>query len=102
MNIIRKALKRVLRAFGYEVVKSQPIPLLHAFPADFDKVTVETIKTVAPYTMTSAERLFALCEAVRYVVQHPIPCDIVECRVWKGGSLMAIPPTPLPHSHQRR
>jgi len=102
MNVIRKALKRVLRTFGYEVVKSQPIPLLHAFPADFDKVTVETIKTVAPYTMTSAERLFALCEAVRYVVQHRIPGDIVECGVWKGGSMMAIARTLLENSDKSR
>lgn len=39
-----------------------------------------------PYTLTSAERLFALAEAVRFVVRAGIPGDFVECGVWKGGS----------------
>ncbi len=43
--------------------------------------------------MTSPERLFALIEAVKYVVKHNIPGDIVECGVWKGGSMMAVAET---------
>ena len=39
--------------------------------------------------MTSRERVFALCDAVNYVVDAPIRGDIVECGVWKGGSMMA-------------
>jgi O-methyltransferase len=39
-------------------------------------------------TMSSAERLYALYEAVRYVVARNIPGDIVECGVWRGGSMM--------------
>src|SRR5258708_12544545 len=102
MNIVRKALKKSLQILGYELAKSQPVPLLQAFPADFDKVTIETIRTVAPYTMTSAERLFALCQAVRYVVQHRIPGDIVECGVWKGGSMMAVSRTLLENGANRQ
>lgn len=40
--------------------------------------------------MTSAERLWALIRAVRYVVDNAIPGDFVECGVWRGGSAMAI------------
>jgi hypothetical protein len=39
--------------------------------------------------MTSKERIFALCESVRYIVKNSIPGDVVECGVWKGGSMMA-------------
>jgi hypothetical protein len=39
--------------------------------------------------MTSPERLYGLIEAVRYVLAANIPGDIVECGVWKGGSIMA-------------
>src|SRR5258708_8431585 len=102
MNIVRKALKKSLQILGYELAKSQPVPLLQAFPADFDKVTMETIRTVAAYTMTSAERLFALCQAVRYVVQHRIPGDIVECGVWKVGSMMAVARTLLENGDNSR
>jgi len=60
------------------------------FPSDFDQTTIEIIKKVLPYTQTSPERIFALCEAVKYICLNKIPGDIVECGVWKGGSVMAI------------
>jgi hypothetical protein len=40
--------------------------------------------------MTSPERVFALRESVKYLVQNKIHGDIVECGVWKGGSMMAV------------
>jgi hypothetical protein len=58
-------------------------------PPDFDRDTVEMIRRVAPFTMTSLERLYSLRQAVQYVVRHAIPGDIVECGVWKGGTMMA-------------
>jgi O-methyltransferase len=39
------------------------------------------------YTMTSWERLYALYRSVQYVVENRIPGDIVECGVWRGGSM---------------
>ena len=38
--------------------------------------------------MTSAERMYALWTAVRWIVSSKTPGDIVECGVWKGGSSM--------------
>lgn len=49
----------------------------------------EIIEQVKPFTLTSAERITALCAAVEYVVRKKIPGDIVECGVWRGGSMMA-------------
>lgn len=40
--------------------------------------------------MTSPERILALCEAVEHISQHDIAGDIVECGVWKGGSMAAV------------
>jgi hypothetical protein len=40
--------------------------------------------------MTSNEKLFALVVAVRYVVDRAIPGEIVECGVWRGGSMQAV------------
>jgi hypothetical protein len=61
-----------------------------AFPPDFDEATAAVIRLVKPFTMTNMERVFALCKAVEYIVAHDIPGDIVECGVWKGGSMMAV------------
>jgi O-methyltransferase len=58
-------------------------------PADVDAATRATYRAVRTYTMTSAERIIALCDAVRYVSRYRIPGDIVECGVWRGGSMLA-------------
>ena len=44
----------------------------------------------APYTLTSVERVYALRQAVTYVSRHGVSGDIVECGVWRGGSMMAV------------
>jgi O-methyltransferase len=59
------------------------------FPKDYDAEAVATIQAVKPWTMTSPEKLNALILAVRHVVKHRIPGDIVECGVWRGGSMQA-------------
>lgn len=59
------------------------------YAPDFDKESIENINCVKPYTMTSATRLFALIQAVKYVAKANIPGSIVECGVWRGGSMMA-------------
>lgn len=51
--------------------------------------TRQIMERVKPYTMTSDQRLAALCDAIEYVVHRGIPGSIVECGVWKGGSSMA-------------
>lgn len=42
----------------------------------------------APYSMTSIERMYALYSAVRYIVKADVPGSLVECGVWRGGSMM--------------
>lgn len=56
---------------------------------DFAPELVETIRRVRPFTMTTARRLAALCDGVEYVSRHAIPGALVECGVWRGGSMMA-------------
>jgi hypothetical protein len=60
------------------------------------------IKLARPYTQTSAERLLALIHAVRYISQNHIPGDIVECGVWRGGSMIAVAATLLSEGHALR
>ncbi len=81
-----KAWKRRRRQARAERKLSNP----DCYPADMNRDTVETIVAVRDYTMTSTERLHGLCEAVRYIGDCGIEGDIVECGVWRGGSMMAI------------
>ena len=43
---------------------------------------------VKPYTMTSIERLYAMYNAVDYLARSGVEGAIVECGVWRGGSMM--------------
>jgi predicted O-methyltransferase YrrM len=76
--------QRLLRRFGFELVR---------FPRqykDLDEVSQTIYRSVADYTMTSSQRVYALVDAVRYIARHRVPGDLVECGVWKGGSSMAM------------
>ena len=70
-------------------------------PADFDPGVAATCRAVEAFTMTSPERVAALVEAVRYVCRHRVPGDVVECGVWRGGSMMAVARTLLELGERR-
>lgn len=69
--------------------KPTPKPKGLVFPEDYDDEAKDVIRAVKPYTMTSPERLNAFILATRHIVRHDIPGDIVECGVWRGGSMQA-------------
>jgi O-methyltransferase len=50
----------------------------------------EIVRRVQAYTMTSIERIHAAICAVDAVLDGGIAGDIVECGVWRGGSMMAM------------
>jgi O-methyltransferase len=55
---------------------------------DLDPAFAPLYERCRPFTMTSIERMYALYEAVRYLVRAGVRGDIVECGVWRGGSIM--------------
>jgi hypothetical protein len=79
------AARMLVRRFGFDVSRYPP-----SIPPDIDTEAAATIARVRPYTMTSPERLFSLIQAVRHVCAAKIPGDVVECGVWRGGSMMAV------------
>ncbi|HEV2814031.1 MAG TPA: TylF/MycF/NovP-related O-methyltransferase [Solirubrobacteraceae bacterium] len=56
---------------------------------DLDASALAILERVERYTLTPPDRVAALCGAIDYLVDREIPGDVVECGVWKGGSLMA-------------
>jgi hypothetical protein len=86
-RIGERVLRRVCLGFGYDMVRRRSG---NTFPPDFDEATVALCRYVRPFTMTGDERIFALRNSVQYVVRHDVPGAIVECGVWKGGSMMVV------------
>ena len=82
-----RGLRKVIRAAGIDVVRYKPI---NRYPDDFEEHFLELMDRVRPYTITSPERIYALLKAVDYLVTNGIKGDIVECGVYRGGSMMAV------------
>jgi O-methyltransferase len=84
--------QKILKKFNYEVRKvNKPV----ALPTDFEEFHQSLYRKVSPFTMTGPERIFSLIEAIRYIEKNAIEGAIVECGVWKGGSMMAVAETLL-------
>ena len=90
--MIKNLIKKIIKKCGYEVHKAGTYG---EFPVDFNENDIEIIKSVKQFTLTSIERRFALIQAVNYIIKNKIAGDIVECGVWKGGSIMVIAKTLL-------
>jgi len=80
----QRLVQGVARRFGLDVVRH------HRVPPDLDPADRDLIESVREFTMTSPERIFGLANAVRWVVDAGVTGDIVECGVWRGGSMMAV------------
>jgi O-methyltransferase len=93
----------LLRLTGYRITNERrtvaPPPRVRrrrkGLPRHYDDAAREIIRSVRPRTMTAPDKLFALIVATRYVVDHGIPGALVECGVWRGGSVQAVARTLL-------
>lgn len=85
---LRKAEARSRKA---ERRAAQPKPKpTKVMPSHYDENAAAILRRVEPRTMTDYGKLFALVEATRYIARSKIPGDIVECGVWRGGSMQAV------------
>ena len=82
---LKQSIRSGLHRVGLDVTLCRP----GGFPFDFDRFHIDVIERVRPFTMTSPERLFGLIEAAAYLVRAGVKGSIVECGVYKGGSMMA-------------
>jgi O-methyltransferase len=80
MHRLKKIIISKLATKGYRVSK--------IFDLDVENEFIEMYKKVKEFTMTPLECQHALFRAMKYIVEHKIDGDIVECGVWRGGSAM--------------
>lgn len=97
---IRNAIHKSFRAFGLDLVRYRD--QADELPADFQDVEIAIFREVRSWTLTTPERIYALIQAVRYISANSIPGAIVECGVWKGGSMAAAARTLIAAGDMRR
>jgi hypothetical protein len=64
-------------------------PALPFWCPEMARLHLAIFRAVTQYTMTSFERIAALCQSIAYIEANGVPGAVVECGVWKGGSMMA-------------
>ncbi len=101
-NMLKRQVLKTIKKLGYTIFLYKKEDVFNSFPVDFrflhkdfNIFHKETLKLVKDFTMTSPERLYGLIEAVKYISMNNIKGDIVECGVWRGGSMMAVANTLL-------
>ena len=130
MRSVRRLVRAGLRRYGYDVVRlaalpASPQPQASAEPTasnppeedhqaasqhyeqitglgDMDSDFPPIYEACRRFSMTSAQRMYALSRAVRYIEKAGIPGEIVECGVWRGGSMMVAAKTLLDLNSRHR
>src|ERR1043166_9565669 len=85
---VRRLAQLPFRSVGLDVSRRTD-PLDTWQYADLTAADKACVRFARPYTMTSLEGLCALINAVKYVALAGIKGDVVECGVWRGGSMAA-------------
>ncbi|GAB4040383.1 MAG: hypothetical protein Fur0014_10840 [Rubrivivax sp.] len=84
--MIKRLVKGLLARQGFELVNAAARDAQAI--ADLSPADRAIVQRVAPFTMTGLDRRAALINAIDHVVRAGIPGAIVECGVWRGGSMM--------------
>jgi O-methyltransferase len=87
LGLKRRANAVLYKATGYQLINRGRS---RALPDHYDDAAKRIIAAVRPRTLTSHEKIHALVLAIRYLLDRGIPGAIVECGVWRGGSMQAV------------
>jgi len=86
---------KIVRAGAAPVAAAKPAAVKPSFPAHYDDLALPILRAARPFTMTGVEKQYALYLATRHVVAHGIAGAVVECGVWRGGSMHVVARTLL-------
>jgi hypothetical protein len=84
--MIKRLIPRLFQRLGYQILRS-PEEIFKRGP-EWNDAFASIYNACKPYTMTAPYRMLAMHKASLYVAQNRIPGAVVECGVWRGGSMM--------------
>lgn len=85
--MIHRFKKRIYDRF-FKEFHSKPLNEINY--TDINRYEWHIVEAVKSFTLTNPERIVSLTRSVEYIEKNGIEGSIVECGVWKGGSVMAI------------
>ena len=99
LRLAKNTVRHLVRSLGYDIIDYRPdrTPPVPQYPHDFSKGDIELIEWAGAYTMTGPVRLLSMIRAAEYIARCDIPGAVVECGVWRGGSMMVAARTLMRH-----
>lgn len=93
---MKKLVKKLFKAFGLQIsLVDKRNTESEADQVDYSRIIPEIsdaekemIQLALMYSMTSAERMWAVIQSLKHIIDKKIPGDIIECGVWKGGNIL--------------
>lgn len=73
-----------LKYFKLKLARTDKLDL----PPDMEQDFLDDYLKFKSFTMTSIERMYGAYRAIQYIEEKGIEGSIVECGVWKGGTMM--------------
>ena len=78
--MIKATIQKILNSMGYDVVR---------MATNFSAEELTVMERVKGLTATGPGRIVGLMDAVKYITANRVPGAVMECGVWRGGSIMA-------------
>ena len=85
---LKKILKKIFSFFGYEITRINNFNLrLHDKIIELEKFDEKNIEIANKFSLASKPNLWSIIQSIKYISENKIQGDLVECGVFKGGSL---------------
>ena len=90
-NISKKIIKKIFNSFGLEIKRKNNFQDRY-----FDSVTemtereVQILNEISEIALSSVANQWSIIQSLKHIKEKNIPGEIVECGVYKGGSLILI------------
>lgn len=90
-NFFKKIIKLILNFFGYTIIKKKRfLDRVENLIVEATPEELEIINKTINIALASKLNLFSIIQSLKYIRDNDIKGDIVECGVFRGGSLALI------------
>ena len=91
LSAIKSTIKRVFNIFNLEITtKNNFESRFNNYIAEISKEEQEILKNISEYALSSQVNQWSIIQSLKYIKSKNLEGSIVECGIYKGGTLLLI------------